>query len=136
MEALVKLTPDEFVLIVKGQASEELQERFMRELEEPEGELRQMLREAQKWATMKFNPEAPPSEGSAHNEGVGKPIIRRAAFWDAHSGGADLPATGKDLTEYIRGTASPETIARVKRALEDPSSKVSQWLEDLANDEE
>jgi hypothetical protein len=134
MEAAVSITSAEFAMIVKGSASGELKQRFLEEAQNPDGDLRRMLRASQKWATTALNHNCPSPSAPDAATGAGvdaSSYLRQAAFSDVQGKPADQPPTRRDLTEVILGTASDETILRVRNALEDPASKLSFLVMDL-----
>jgi len=134
MEAAMSITSAEFAMIVKGNAPDELKERFLREAEDTDGDLRRMLRSAQKWASAALNsncPSPPASDAMPNDAATASGFLRQAAFSDVKATRPDQPVSRTDLTDVILGTASEETILRVRNALEDPSSKLSLMVGDM-----
>jgi hypothetical protein len=121
-------------MLVRGEASDELKQRFLREAADPEGDVRRMLRSAQKWASTALNSNCPspiaPDEQAEVAENEPR-FFRRAAFSDSEDTLSDRPVSQHDLTEVIIGTASQEIIVRVRNALEDPFSTLSSLVREL-----
>jgi hypothetical protein len=136
MEAAVSVTDAEFALIVRGEASEDLKARFLREAKDPAGELRHVLRGAREWAG-RLNQTCPSPRASETpaTDVLRMPVpLRHAAFADTRQALPDQPVTQKDLAEVILGTASQETILRLQNALEDPASELSMLVGNLSDE--
>jgi len=123
----MSVTPAEVVQLLNGEGSAELQARFLRETEDSESALYQMLVATEAWAHQKLNTNSPSNAASEQGEPAAKTyrVIRKAALWADE---APRAAETKDLVDYLRGTASPETIALVKAALADPASELFKLL--------
>jgi hypothetical protein len=132
MELTMSVTPAEILIMLKGEGSAELQARFLQEADDPQSDLVEMLKGVAIWARTCLNVNSPSVASSAQSEESSAPIpiyrvLRKAGFWDDHS----RTVSAKDLVDYCRGTATAETVALVKKALEDPSSELSQILKSL-----
>jgi hypothetical protein len=129
----VAISPTELVLILRGQATEELKARFLVESDDPNSEASQLMRSAEIWGREQLNrcsasPEEDESPSTLPLPGKFR-ILRRAGL--APDVKAARSATLSDLIASCRGTASPEISAVVKQDLEDPASPLSLQLADL-----
>jgi len=130
----MSVTAAEVLLVIKGEVSAELQARFLREAVQPQSGLVRMLKAVEAWAQTKLHPNcpaAPSSLAATENKPVVK-TLKKAAFWGDEGDRLVSPDVGiNDLIDYISGTASPETVAKMKTALADPSSNLSQLFKQM-----
>jgi len=126
----MSVTAAEVLILLNGEETAELRERFLREADDSASELNQMLAAAATWARTKLNPGAPAASLAPRTSPPSKvPFrdLRMAGFWDESHPQPKMT----DLVDYIQGTASPETTAVIRRALDDPASELSQLLNRL-----
>jgi hypothetical protein len=133
----MSVSAEEIVILLRGEASLELQSRFLAENAQSDSVMAGMLKATEAWAHTRLNPNCPSPPSSPPNEKPVVTVLRKAAFWDDKDDEGVAPTVGvKDLLDYIRGIASPETAAKLKEALANPSSNLSLLFKQMERETE
>lgn len=130
----MSISAEEIVILLRGEAPLGLRSRFLAEVAESNGALAGMLKATEAWAH-RLNPNCPSPPSRRAGDKAVVTVLRKAAFWDDEGDEAGKGLVGvKDLVDYIRGTASPGTADKLKKALADPSSELSRLFEQMEGD--
>ena len=127
----MSVTPSEIATVIRGEASPELLDRFNAEAADPRSELHRMLGGVAAWAKAAVNQRAMPVPPRKKPAEESYRVVRRAAFWGTSGAQDTRTATVDDLVAYLRGNASSEITALVRKTLEDPSSGLAKLIENL-----
>jgi len=131
----MNFTAEELAEIICGTASAELRMRFADEIKNPDSQLHASLKNAAAWSQAKLKAKPVSTTAPPATEDVYR-VVRKAAFWDGQRNPNSAVTQAEDLLSYVRGSAEPEAIARIRAALQNPQSEILRAIDELLSHED